>query len=287
MTDPAACRIRGCQTCIGLEPDGSRKPNGMRDGASLSGWTPRSRQLPAAERHFLKGSDVDWPQRHNPALDLLAVTDEVSNHNSTAANGVHAVILAEYDRTWPVAFHRESIRVLEASGGILVGVEHIGSTSVPGLAAKPIIDMLGEVDQMELNSAPLVPLLEPLGYLDRSAEFTDRLLFSGGSSAMTHNLHIVARGTTSLRNEILFRDRMRRDPKSALRYEALKRTLASRSYTDPHGYSRAKSDFIVTIIDEERDARGLPFVDIWATLGPVRRKGWVEIERTAPPGGPL
>ncbi len=89
-----------------------------------------------------------------------------------------------------------------------MGIEHIGSTSNLGLAAKPIIDMLAEVDQVELNSAPLVPLIEPLGYLDRSAEFMDRLPFSGGSSATTHNLHIVARGTASLRNEILFRDRM-------------------------------------------------------------------------------
>lgn len=218
---------------------------------------------------------------------VLAVTAGFSKHNSNAADGLHVVVLAEYDRAWPVVFHRESIRLLEAAGGLLVGIEHIGSTSVPGLAAKPIIDMLGEVDQADLDSAPLVPLLEPLGYLDRSAEFTDRLLFSGRSWAMAHNLHLVARGTASLRNEILFRDRMRRDPMAAARYEALKRTLANRIYNDPHGYSRAKSDFVVTIIDEERDARGLPPLDIWATLGPVRRKGWVEIEKTTPPGGPF
>ena len=131
-------------------------------------------------------------------------------------------------------------------------------------------------------------MLDSLGYLDRSTEFTDRLLFSAGpSGSLTHNLHIVARGTASRRNEILFRDRLRRDPKAASQYEALKRRLANRSYRDPHGYSRAKSDFVVTIVDEERAARGLPPVNIWATLGPVRRKGWLEIERAAPPGGPL
>jgi hypothetical protein len=104
---------------------------------------------------------------------------------------------------------------------------------------------------------------------------------------VAHVSHIVARGTASLRNEILFRDRMRRDLKATLQYEALKRALADRRYRDPHGYSRAKSDFVVTILDEERAARGLPPVDIWATLGPMRRKGWLEIERAAPPGGPL
>lgn len=95
------------------------------------------------------------------------MTNDVSNHSSSTPNGVHAVVLVEYDRNWPMAFHRESIRLLEAAGGLLVGIEHIGSTSVPGLASKPIIAMLGEVDQVELNSAPLVPLLDPLGYLDR------------------------------------------------------------------------------------------------------------------------
>jgi len=216
------------------------------------------------------------------------MTNNVSNHGPSAPNYVHSVVLAEYDPAWPVAFHRESIRLLEAAKGLLVGIDHIGSTSIPGLAAKPTIDVLGEVDQAELDSAPLASLLDPLGYLDRSAEFTDRLLFSAGpSGSLTHNLHIVARGTASLRNEILFRDRMRRDPKAASQYEALKRTLAYRRYRDPHGYSRAKSEFVVTIIDAERAVRGLPPVDIWATLGPVRQKGWLEIERAAPPGGPL
>ena len=129
---------------------------------------------------------------------------------------MHSVVLAEYAPAWPIDFHRESIRLLQAAEGLLVGIDHIGSTSVPGLAAKPTIDMLGEIDQVELDSAPLAPLLEPLGYRDRSAEFTDRLLFSAEhSGVLTHTLHIVARGTASLRNEILFRDRMRRDPKAS------------------------------------------------------------------------
>jgi GrpB-like predicted nucleotidyltransferase (UPF0157 family) len=191
--------------------------------------------------------------------------------------------MTEYDQAWPAAFRREASRLLEVAGDRLVGIEHIGSTSVPGLAAKPTIDMLGEVDQVELDSAPLVPLLGPLRYVDRSAEFTDRLLFSAGpQGSRTHNLHIVAKGTASLRDEVLFRDRMRRDRSGALRYETLKRSLARRIYRDPHGYSRAKSEFVVTIVDEERARLGMPPVDIWATLGPTRRKGWLEFDRAAP-----
>jgi GrpB-like predicted nucleotidyltransferase (UPF0157 family) len=204
------------------------------------------------------------------------MANDVSGQGPSVETNVHSVVLTEYDPAWPVAFHREAIRLLEAAKGLLVDINHIGSTSIPGLAAKPTIDMLGEVDQTDLVSAPLRSLLEPLGYRDRSAEFTDRLLFSAGPlGSLTHNLHIVAKGAASSRNEILFRDRMRRDPEAASQYESLKRTLANRSYRDPHGYSRAKSAFVVTIIDEERATRGLPPVDIWATLGPVRQKvGW-------------
>jgi GrpB-like predicted nucleotidyltransferase (UPF0157 family) len=79
------------------------------------------------------------------------MTNNVSNHGPSAPNYVHSVVLAEYDPAWPVAFHRESIRLLEAAKGLLVGIDHIGSTSIPGLAAKPTIDVLGEVDQAELD----------------------------------------------------------------------------------------------------------------------------------------
>jgi GrpB-like predicted nucleotidyltransferase (UPF0157 family) len=195
------------------------------------------------------------------------------------------VALVDYDLAWPIAFHEdEALRLLRATRGHLLAIEHIGSTSVPGLAAKPTIDV-AELNQAELDSAPLVPLLEPLGYHDQSAEFTDRLLFSDDRPG--HNLQIVAKGTATLRNEVLFRDRLRRDHETAAEYEALKWTLATREYRDPHGYSRAKSDFVVSIIDEERAARGLPPADIWVTLGPVRRKGWLEIEGSSPPGGPI
>jgi GrpB-like predicted nucleotidyltransferase (UPF0157 family) len=215
------------------------------------------------------------------------MTTAVPLRGPETASNLHTVALREYDPSWPAAFHRESIRLLDAAEGLLVGIEHIGSTSVPGLGAKPTIDMLGEIDQVELDSAPLAPILNSLGYLDRSAEFTDRLLFSSGPSGRrTHNLHIVPRGTASMRNEILFRDRLRRDPRAASQYEALKHTLASKTYQDPHGYSRAKSEFVVTIINQERAARGLSPVDIWATLGPARRKGWAEFEGTTPPGAP-
>jgi GrpB-like predicted nucleotidyltransferase (UPF0157 family) len=211
-----------------------------------------------------------------------------SQASTTAPRPVFPVSLVDYDPAWPIAFHEEALRLLRATKGQLVAIDHIGSTSVPGLAAKPTIDMLAELNQVELDSAPLAALLEPLGYHDRSAEFTDRHLFSDGHpGAKFHNLHIVARGTASQRNEILFRDRMRRDRKAATEYEDLKRALAKHEYNDPHGYSRAKSDFVVSIVDEERAARGLPPVDIWATLGPVRQKGWLAIEGSSPPGGPI
>jgi GrpB-like predicted nucleotidyltransferase (UPF0157 family) len=111
------------------------------------------------------------------------MTDELSNRiSSTVPGNAFVVTLVEYDPTWPIAFHEEAIRVLRAAKGLLVGVDHIGSTSVPGLAAKPTLDMLAEVNQTKLDPTPLIPLLDPIGYRDRWAEFNDRLLFSVGRS---------------------------------------------------------------------------------------------------------
>jgi GrpB protein len=114
------------------------------------------------------------------------------------------------------------------------------------------------------------------------------LLFSKWSpNAMTHNLHVVALGTLATRNEILFRDRLRSDPPTAAEYAQLKQRLATKVFADPHGYSRAKTDFVVAVVNEERARIGLPESNIWATLGSKRRAGWIVGERRLPPGAPV
>lgn len=194
------------------------------------------------------------------------------------AAGLNPIRLVDYDPRWPVAFRAETDRLLQAAPYLLERIEHIGSTSVPGLAAKPTIDLMGESADAE-PSQELVPLLAGLDYQNRPNEFTDRLLFSRGpDGARTYNLHIVAKGTLETRNEILFRDRLRQDSDLAARYGALKRELASQRHLDPFSYSRAKTAIIVSAVNEERASRGLPPTDIWSILGPKRRGAWINAE---------
>jgi GrpB-like predicted nucleotidyltransferase (UPF0157 family) len=155
------------------------------------------------------------------------------------------------------------------------------------LDSKPVIDLLAEFAWAELDADSLIEALSPLGYVHRPDEFADRLLFSRwDSTVLTHNLHVVPRGAMANRNEILFRDRLRRDPAVRVQYAEVKRGAAARSYGDAHGYCRAKTNFVFTIVSEERQHLGHGPWDIWSTLGPKRRSGWLEYESTLPPGAP-
>ena len=169
--------------------------------------------------------------------------------------------IVDYDPSWPEAFRAEAMRVASGVGGLIRRIEHIGSTSVPGLNAKPMIDLMAEAVSPTPDPV-LVPRLAPIGYQHRPDEFMDRLLFSfGPDGAPTHNLHIVGRGRLDTANEILFRDRLRADPDIAAQYAALKRELATRAW-ERFAYSRAKTQFVVAVVDEERSKLGLAPVDI-------------------------
>ena len=193
-----------------------------------------------------------------------------------SASSVDPITVVDYDSKWPIDFRAEADRLLVATAGHLHRIEHIGSTSVPGLAAKPTIDLMAEATQSE-PSPKLIPLLAKLNYRHRPHEFTDRLLFSKGSeNARTHNLHIVGAETLDQRNEILFRDRLRNDPELSSRYAALKRAIAIQDHPDLFSYSRAKTDFVIGVVNEERATRGYPPVNILAILGPIRRSAWID-----------
>lgn len=198
----------------------------------------------------------------------------------------HRVILVAYDTAWVVAFNAARRVLLASAGDQLLTIEP-GSTAIPGLESKPVIDLLAELARPDLEPDLLNEAISPLGYVYRPGEFTDRLLFSRwDSAALTHNLHVVPQGTVATRNEILFRDRLRRDQAARFQYADVKRSAASRSYRDAHGYSRAKTDFVFAIVTEERERLGLGPWDIWSTLGPKRRGGWRKNEPTLPPGAP-
>jgi GrpB-like predicted nucleotidyltransferase (UPF0157 family)/GNAT superfamily N-acetyltransferase len=155
------------------------------------------------------------------------------------------ILLVPYDPAWPGAFEKER-SALEAAIGAWAtgGVHHVGSTAVPGLEAKPIVDILVGVESLESAKA----LFEPLAQLEylyapyRSEEM--HWFCKPGPALRTHHLHLAPAGGRRYAEELAFRDRLRADPHTARAYAELKRDLAARFGNDRDGYTEAKSDFI-------------------------------------------
>lgn len=155
------------------------------------------------------------------------------------------VAMAEYDPAWPGAYERERARIADAVGGLVVEIEHIGSTAVPGLGAKPIIDIMVGI-RSPADGERCVRPLEGLGY-EYKGEFgiPRRLYFrrlTGGSQ--THHVHMVEHGSDFWERHLLFRDYLREHPQEAQDYYELKVRLAAEFGTDREGYTEAKTEFI-------------------------------------------
>jgi GrpB-like predicted nucleotidyltransferase (UPF0157 family) len=149
-----------------------------------------------------------------------------------------------YDSAWPEQFRRLAMPMRAALGDAARRIDHIGSTAVPGLAAKPIIDIQISVSSFEPLAAYREPL-EALGYVFRADndERTKRYFREPPSHARTH-IHVRVLGSWSEQFALLFRDYLRADPRAAQRYADVKTELASRLADDRHGYTDAKRPFI-------------------------------------------
>lgn len=155
------------------------------------------------------------------------------------------VRIVPYDPEWPRCFELERTALEEAIGPWATGgIHHVGSTAVPGLAAKPIVDVLVGVDSLDASRACFDPLAG-LGYLYAPYLAEEMHWFcKPHPSRRTHHLHLVPTGSPRFREELAFRDLLRADPALADEYEALKRDLAERLACDRDAYTEAKGDFI-------------------------------------------
>ena len=165
------------------------------------------------------------------------------------------VIVTGYDPRWPELFAEEAGRIRQAMGDTLVAVEHVGSTAVPGLSAKPILDILVSVPTLGQGER-MVPALATLGYECRGENgIPGRLLFRKGlvQFRRTHHLHMVEVGHAQWASLLLFRDHLRAHPDAAQQYEALKQELATRFCDDRAAYSAGKADFIRAILEQARE----------------------------------
>lgn len=168
------------------------------------------------------------------------------------------VALVDYDPAWPNLFAREEARIRAALAERALLLEHVGSTSVPGLAAKPWIDIVLAVADSG-DEAAYVPALEAAGYVLRIREpdLDAHRMFNGPDTAV--NLHVFSRGCAEIARMLLFRDRLREnDPDRAL-YERTKRELAGRSWEFTQHYADAKTVVVEEIIERAmRERAGDP-----------------------------
>ncbi len=160
--------------------------------------------------------------------------------------------LAPPDPAWPARFELEQAALEEAIGGwVPGGIHHVGSTAVPGLEAKPIIDILAGVRDLETARACFEPLAG-LGYLYAPYLPEEMHWFCKPDPARrTHHLHLVPAGSQRFRDELTFRDRLRTDTRIASSYAALKRELAARHRNERERYTEAKGAFVSAILGGE------------------------------------
>jgi GrpB-like predicted nucleotidyltransferase (UPF0157 family) len=168
------------------------------------------------------------------------VTDEVE---LIGGREKRAIQLVAYDPSWPRRFEQERARIADALGPIARRIDHIGSTAVRGLAAKPVIDIDLSVDDPDLEEVYL-PALQRAGYILRVRSPGHRM---ARSAELDVHVHVCPAGGEWERRHLLFRDWLRTDETDRTRYANAKQRLAARDWADMNEYAAAKTDVIQKI----------------------------------------
>ena len=167
------------------------------------------------------------------------------------------VVVVPYDPAWPATFALLRDRIAPVLGQLAVGIEHVGSTAVAGLDAKPIVDVdvvIRHADDVAAVATRLATIgyahLGDLGIIGREA-------FRATADLPRHHLYVCAAGALTLQAHLSLRDALRADPQLAAEYAALKRALAERYRDDRDAYSEGKSAFIASVLRAVRERREL------------------------------
>jgi GrpB-like predicted nucleotidyltransferase (UPF0157 family) len=161
------------------------------------------------------------------------------------------VVLKKHHHEWAEAFEKEKAHLHELLRDIALDIQHTGSTSIPGLSAKPIIDILMAVRSLS-DISKIQTTLEKAGYEYRENGSNDiqKLFVKGSEERRTHYLHITELGSTEWKNSLAFRDYLRSSPEETRRYEGLKLKLAAQ-YPDNRGmYTKGKKAFFEEIFEK-------------------------------------
>jgi GrpB-like predicted nucleotidyltransferase (UPF0157 family) len=156
--------------------------------------------------------------------------------------------IRDYDPEWPALYAREEERIRSLLGDRVVRIEHAGSTSVPGLPAKPVVDIVLEVPD-SADEAAYVPALEAAGYrlTIREPGWFEHRLFKGPDTNV--NLHVFTAGCEEVGAMLRFRDHLRADAADRELYAAAKRQLAARDWRYSQQYADAKTEVVREILE--------------------------------------
>jgi len=164
------------------------------------------------------------------------------------------VALQAHSEGWPAAFAAERARLASLLGEHVGGIEHVGSTAVPGLAAKPIIDIAVKTT-LDSTFATVEKILLDNGYvylLNARDEGGHIFALEAADGARTHHLHLIDETDVQWQNYLTFRNRLLNDAKLRLEYEKCKIALAARFATDRQAYTLAKADFVRRVLSGDR-----------------------------------
>lgn len=157
------------------------------------------------------------------------------------------IIVVDYDPEWPRIFERLRARLLPALGDVALAIEHVGSTAVPGLAAKPVVDVDVVVRDGDVRAG--IERLESLGYVHRGDRgVPQREAFWPPPGSPRHHLYLCPASSAALANHLAIRDHLRRHAADARAYGELKKRLAGTFAHDREGYVEAKTDFLISIL---------------------------------------
>lgn len=159
--------------------------------------------------------------------------------------------IVNYNSHWIYLFENEKLIIKDALENYVISIEHIGSTAIPDLAAKPVIDIALGINNFE-ESKKLIPIIEKLGY-NYEPEFEKalpnrRFFWKGTKENHTFHIHMAEVDSELWEKPIIFRDYLRKNPNEARRYGLLKKSLASRCGNDIECYINGKTEFIENIL---------------------------------------
>lgn len=164
------------------------------------------------------------------------------------------VTITPYTPLWKTLFKRERQRLITVLHPWVTSIEHVGSTAVPGLAAKPLIDMMAAVESLEVPQKLVLPL-QKLGYeFIPEPVFTDRVFFpKGPTEQRTYHLNLVIKGSGQWKSALLFRNYLIAHPDVKEEYQRLKQSLARLYPTNREQYTKSKSEFIEYVLALAKD----------------------------------